>query len=654
MSLSLCASTLVAVAVSSRSGEPGMEAFAEICPPGVMLLVEIPDFAAFHASLERSGLMGLWTSEQMRAYFEADQFGSETSFDDVLERAGVEVDSLAWPTGAAGAALIHDAGRLAALDAGPEAMVDVLLDAGDPQPLFAADFGAGADAAQAAFESLLDFAETHDLARIDGEHDDDRLVVVRSLVHERMVAAQDALQEEYRKRVDEAGEDWEKVREVWEWYEQASAHPEPSGDAEVDLLAAALADLPVIVFAREANVLLLAGDATVVSQALDRLEDPARPSAADEPFYGVLHPRLAPGAEGWFFFNLELSARFAEAAKTAREVYRERMTGSDDDGFDPFVATPLDVISDFFAFKGDGVGLSLAIDQGDALARIRFAAPTDAKAGAFALVDRTGLPFTLPAFAPHDAISVVRLLVDLPAIPAEVERLVNAMPQEARGQVRPAVDQAMPFLQQVCGSMGDEIHVISTRDGVSGDAIGLPGLEQLSGSLIAVALKDDRVLNNLLSAFGGTMGLQGRNVEGGTLFSAAQADVPFGLAIGSGRAFVGSVPQLEDALRALVHPVEPGEEPSPFDRARLDGRGPLAGFVRLKPMIEAIQRQADALRRQEANPDGEAVPGEGEGTLPPEFPFAVLLEHIGDVAFQADAPEWGFSGEIVVLRPKDE
>lgn len=118
---------------------------------------------------------------------------------------------------------------------------------------------------------------------------------------------------------------------------------------------------------------------------------------------------------------------------------------------------------------------------------------------------------------------------------------------------------------------------------------------------------------------------------------------------------MGTVPQLEDALRALVHPPEADGASNPFDLAKLDGRGPLAGFVRIKPMVEAFKRQAEAMRRElEEFAEGEGAPMDDQADQGPEFPVDLLLEYIGDFAFQADSPDWGFSGEIVVMRPREE
>ncbi len=165
------------------------------------------------------------------------------------------------------------------------------------------------------------------------------------------------------------------------------------------------------------------------------------------------------------------------------------------------------------------------------------------KVGLLSLVDLATEPKAPPAIVPADALSYGRLNVRFDRILPMLDDVLGGLPAEQSDMIRPQIDLYRPAMQAAFGAMGPEVHLWSVETD--------PADFEASGLVTAISMKNDKDSARAVVDFINLLplGLQSRDFNGMTILSDEFA--PFAVGIGGGALVLGSVEQVEQALRAV-------------------------------------------------------------------------------------------------------
>lgn len=231
-----------------------------------------------------------------------------------------------------------------------------------------------------------------------------------------------------------------------------------------------------------------------------------------------------------------------------------------------------------------------------------------AKAGLLSLVDLATEPKAPPAIVPADALSYGRLNVRFDRILPMLDDVLGGMPAEQADMFRPQLDLYRPAMQAAFAAMGPEVHIWSVETD--------PADLAASGTVTAISMKNDKDSARAVADFINLLplGLQSRDFNGMTILSDEFA--PFAVGIGGGALVIGSVEQVEQALRAVDAKAGEGlAGEANFKKALADmSAAPVVGMAwwdtarQLEATARGMEPMMDALGDM-VSLDEEAIPG---------------------------------------------
>jgi hypothetical protein len=163
------------------------------------------------------------------------------------------------------------------------------------------------------------------------------------------------------------------------------------------------------------------------------------------------------------------------------------------------------------------------------------------KAGIWALLGPEAPPGAPPAMVGPDAIGVGRLNVRFDQVMNLLNTVVANLPEEEADEIDASLVQFGPMLGKAFEALGPAVWVYETvRQPVTPES-------RVTGTVIACS--NPKAVVPMVTQFGGSMGLEPREVDGNTLFSADFLPI----AIGVSNGFVASGDQklVEQAMRSL-------------------------------------------------------------------------------------------------------
>lgn len=626
----------------------GAVTIAEAAPKRSFLVAGADDCAALVAAFERSALSALWRDKEFTAWRE--RVSGDTPFDPLgrLKAAGVDIDALTPPTGAAGVALF-----LAPMDPAeeppPEALGD---DAVDVMHMLAlADYVADEAGAKAALDALDRVAEQgvkDGVAKKDTlDYDDVEITRVKI--------------------------DWEALdRKIDKDNGLEPALPAPAQDQEAENNADDFADfdedydlrshlaeqgLPgVAMFARVGSIVLASSHLETMKAAIDRAE--GRPglkgeSAGDLPEFTAALAQHEAGYQAYVVLPGGALGDYlgGEGAGTAPDLADRALPGAG-----------------FFADWGERMGAFLGLDAIRAVSLVaRLDAPsgpvdgsiavlTKEKRGLLALIDGPNTPIAPPPFVPADAASVFSHRFDVPALLPLLRTVAAGLPPEDRNEFEGMLELFGMQFGPALEAMGSQATILSRVE--------QPYSADSGRTVVALDAADPAKLSGALNTLGAMFGLTPREFQGNQVWDSPMGP---GLGVGFGRLFLGAGPDIESAFREAGDPdrAKLASEPS-FQRmlAAVGGQGIGFQYSRLKTGVEWSEWQARNIDRMLAEqfessdwpPEDRAAFIEdmkasmSPWTLDPP-PSGALLRHLGDAGGVMRSTPEGFVARWVVLKP---
>jgi hypothetical protein len=469
---------------------------ADLAPREAILAGAVPDCAAFREAIDRSMLGAMWRDPAIRPWVESlwkdDSPGSPGAdlkeFRAALERAGVDEDDLAWPSGLAGGALWFVRGT--------EDPVPV------PRAFLVADFADKAPAMRAAFTAMVDeLEETDETVAVErSEHagaDVWRFTITPAGVPEAL--ANEDFQDPDAPDAGEGDEDLE-----WDVFE-----PEPE----------------VYFFAWSGAVAVLATDRPALEHALDRLEGVAGESLADHPDFDRT---LA---------QIDASQAFVYAAIAPAVAFMiENTLGA----LDPAGAEGPRAVADALgvgALRAAAMGLRLDGPGGAMEQSIAVLAPE--KSGVIALFDGRIDSFTPPPSVGADATTLVMLHFNYEQLFPTLNRVVASIPDEELRQ------QAQLSLGFITGGLAPLTAAMSPETVVT-SAIARPFTTEPDPTTLSVGVKDAEAIKAGVQTMAPMLQFEARDFQGNQLW---ESPMGAALGLGFGRIFVGPTQSVENALR---------------------------------------------------------------------------------------------------------
>lgn len=588
----------------------------DVAPESAMMVVTIPDWSSVKASFDRSSLGALWKRAEMRSFMEAWMDEGPDSIFSMLEEMGIEKDDLVYPTGHVGMALFFEESlesveaKLVGLEEGVQLHMVVM-----------ADFGERADDFQTLIDRVFDHASDKMNAEIRQTPYGDATII--SMIPPQEPEAPEA-------------EDDDEDEFDWDYEEPASIIAPFDSDTGA----------PAMHVVRMDGTFMLGSSIDALQGAIDRAADPARPSVGEADLFRRSAAQHPGDAQGMVYVRSGDAIRLMAKRMTASTRQWDESTPDLEPIFG--IVGLLSPLTTSMAFRFDTAESSLE-------STIGVIAPE--KAGIWTMVSRGASLGKLPAFVGADSTSVASAVVDFKKIPELAQRVVGVLPDEAREQASMVLTQAMPTVQSVVDALGSEICVVqhvTSPYGIDSQKI-----------VMGVRLADAVILQNLLTAFGGNIGLEAAEFQGAQLFVMGEA----GMAVGVTPEwlYVGSRPEVEDSVRRASNPGQDSlnEEDAYKAAAKLlRDDSVLVQYQKSEPAIRYAHWMAlNADKLAEAQWDAlgfdeelKAQIRESQAQMRPEWmdklpPADVFVEHIGDSVFELRSTPDGYRGRVMLLKP---
>lgn len=227
----------------------------------------------------------------------------------------------------------------------------------------------------------------------------------------------------------------------------------------------------------------------------------------------------------------------------------------------------------------ESVGASFLLGGEGALVSSRFTVLMPEKIGIATLLDLDRDGYAPPPFAGADTAQINSLLFDFKGVLPLAHQIAAGLPDDQRQWAEMQISQAEGMVGPLFDVLGPNVHVIERyRRPFAFDSREL---------LFAVQLSDELVATNLITVFGGMVGLEARRFEGGQIYEAEGA--PFSVGIGGGHAFIGKNEMVENALRRAADPGQSSlaSEPGYVAAAQeIKGTGNLIGYSNTARVVE--------------------------------------------------------------------
>ncbi|MFK7959169.1 MAG: hypothetical protein AB8G96_01480 [Phycisphaerales bacterium] len=210
----------------------------------------------------------------------------------------------------------------------------------------------------------------------------------------------------------------------------------------------------------------------------------------------------------------------------------------------------------------DGFGYGMTIDGSDAMIEGRaMVYMPNGTAGFTALLDTESGVGQIPEFVPAGAVSYSRLNVEFKGMAPLLNRIMRTAMAFGLGGGGGGdeMQQMQEIIAQFTETLGEQVHMVGTVE--------RPITATSSQSFTAIACPDTRGMDQLLSQFGGGMGMEGRDFVGNRLYTMdmggmmmmggmgmpmdGEAPPKQAIGLGGGFAFVGTEPGVEQMLRSL-------------------------------------------------------------------------------------------------------
>ncbi len=585
----------------------------DLAPADSLMVMGVNDFDTSFARLKRTPLWELWNSDEMAETREEMHQAWKDTLAEMRAEMDIDLenDEFTLPGGGAGAAVF--------------AVEDPELGLKSLHVMGFIDYAEHAEQLETLFEAMLENAAENDVEIDDREING---VTVYTL----------PLEPENDDIEDELDDEFEDDFDEWD------------DGGPMDALFEGMTHLHIV---RQGGVLAVSTDLGSIRRAIEVMGGDAVPSikSADE-FNGVMN--LIDRDGDWYF---------AMFPKQAAILF----------GGDPMAAMMVQMFSPtlkelFGAVHGVGIGGRLDGEQAMAEQTFGVYMP-DGVRGITALMNTESPREAPPFFAGADAISYGAMNFNFSGLTDTMQRVVNGNPMLAQ-QAGPMLDQMKPMLDQLFGSFGNQMHMVTrvTRP------MTMSSMQQMMA--IRTAKADDLI--NMLAQMGPQMGMQQREFLGHQLFTmdpammgamgggmggmdAGAEEQSMSVGVAAGYTFIGGTPAVEQALRASDRGGDGGvAEESFFERglAVLPDEPAVGwGVTNLIEQAEYMAFMDAEMNRMFMEQFGDEF-GEEMDLEEPDFEeqkafYDLLRRYIGPMAWQLRAVEGGFKGVYYLISADD-
>ena len=573
----------------------------KIAPENSILVLGARNTAQAFENVKKTGLWAMWQSEKMKTLRADAMKQLDEAIKEAMKDLGVEEDSLAYPTGAAGLAVF----TISNPDLGTPEIAMIAF----------ADYGDQADKTEKLIKAALDKGAA-----------DGKLEFEEKDVAGRTVLAIDL--SKMKPEAPPAGDDFGGM-----------GLPVPSAE---DILNS----LIKVNYVREGSTLMLSSDMTALTDALDAIDGKgdaagAGKFAAREDFQNTVSQISGSGESDAYVVLLtrdvmDLMGEGGQMMMMMRPTLRA-LTGE--------VA---------------GYGMGLRFDAGPAMAEqtVGIYMPSGKK-GLTELVDNPTPRADVPAFVGADSLSYMTANFDFSGVMGVIKSVVNSNPMLA-GQAAEVMDQVEPMMTPIFNALGGKI---VSAAGKESNVIALEckdpqGFENGFAALAAQGGLESRDflgqrIYTMKEGMASMMPMGGGDPQ------------PMSIGIGGGFVFLGATPGVEQSLRATGNAGAPTlDKDETFQRAvNLLSKDPLVawGYSDLVSTIDAMFKQQAAAAKasieevKKFDPDM-AAEMEADAAkmakiadeLDPEF----LKQYIGPTVWQMRSTDKGFVMNSYVLPAK--
>ncbi len=549
----------------------------DIAPTDTFLFVSVPNWTAAKTAFMRSPVGGLWQDKSMQDWVEKIWKDMHDSADaeeiELLGDLREHLEAIGEPAGAIGGAwslALDPQARAAAEGEGPGMISHMLL---------MADFGPGAEKAEAAIIEFLEEQEKKD-----------RLSMLPV-----NVAGIDAHKIELKVDADAPIADPDDDVNDPDGFDDFGGMDDLGGLDFASFLGGN-DGLITLFLARSGTAIVLASRQNGLEHALDRLAGANRPHLADNADFAAAlaqHPR-----GGHLFAGVFLT-----------DSVREMIRGAGS-GLSGLLPLPIDGdalgMEKIFATLGlapvKAITLGARLDaqvQGVEAMEQTFGVLLAEKKGLFGLIEGEGAPLDPPMWIGADVAGVGRFNVRFERIIPLLEEIVKILPPELADFAAGGVQFAKASFGPALAVMGPEMYVV--------DSITRPLSATSQATTTAIKIRDELAVANAVSGIAAQAGLDSRDFQGAQIYDDAGAT--FAIGLGFGWLFIGEPSGVENAMRRAANPGVAGQPLAASERfRRAVSAANAAGPGLMQSWTDDIQRiehgiwaanNSDAIMRQE-------------------------------------------------------
>ncbi len=600
----------------------GKQTIADLAPRNSILVAGTDDCAAMFKAFDRTGLRSLWDEPEMKAWVDRQMKEGLKQFDDRLTALGLDRDDLERPVGAAGVALW-------------------LAPAGGGGPgtgsLAMADYAENADRVHKTIQEALERAERSGaIAGLDERDEDGTTIWTVTLPEPKAPGADEPVDVEDEMDFGDGEDDASLLEPLLEgWRSKKEIH-----------------------YAKVGGVLLLCDDRPALVQAIDRAKGQGRDSVESAEEYRSAVAQIGPA----HVHAVLLAKPLTDALLGLLPEEADPVDGPSSKELrailEPLGVTEIRAVTASVRFDTEDAGMEQTLN---------ILAPR--KTGLLALFDTPAARAEAPAFAAADASALTVFQMDLAGILPLVNRVIAALPQEAREEMGPMIGMMAQTLAPLLGAVGPEITTVSTYQ--------RPFSAESEQTLLAVRARDAQALAQALGQLAPMFGLESREFQGNQIWSSGGGGLPIeppALGMGFGQCFIGPQPVVENAMRQAGEAGTPRLSADPKFKAAIGSiKAPVLGFQYsntqawaeymdwyLRNFDKVMAAQIDELfagaedeegmdaedRRDMADRMKESAPSWVKD--PP--PLTLMSKHIGDTVWELRSTDSGYVMRSLMLR----
>ena len=202
--------------------------------------------------------------------------------------------------------------------------------------------------------------------------------------------------------------------------------------------------------------------------------------------------------------------------------------------------------------KIEAVGFSLQAAKEPALASFQLGMwIPEGKSGLMKLMDRNSPRESIPGWVTAETVEYSRLNFDFEGVIPWIKTVINSNPMLAM-QAGQFMEKTEPMLNKVLSGMGNMVQITSS--------ISYPLTSESMNSLWSIPAKDAKAFTDALAEIAPQMGFEARDFQGHQIYSMDMGDMmagmsagpgEIGVAVGGGEIFMGTLPSVEQSLRAV-------------------------------------------------------------------------------------------------------